>query len=178
MRVVPLGFAVALGFPHRNRAESRGRRASVARCVAPADPTRLDLRSGIRGVLWPPRGGTSQSIHAFQLRAQSRAHQLRAQSRAQQQDHPHGPHQNPFIRRRRHALCPRYTGNGSGPTAIAATRRSRQRRNGPSSRSPGEMNYEAPKAPVTTNDRGVTMPADASKPDGSNQGEGRRLRAA
>jgi hypothetical protein len=29
------------------------------------------------------------------------------------------------------------------------------------------MNYEAPKAPVTTNDRGVTMPADASKPDGS-----------
>ena len=38
---------------------------------------------------------------------------------------------------------------------------------GPSSRSPGQMNYEAPKAPVTTNDRGVTMPADASKPDGS-----------
>ena len=37
----------------------------------------------------------------------------------------------------------------------------------PSSRSPGQMNYEAPKAPVTTNDRGVTMPADASKPDGS-----------
>jgi hypothetical protein len=38
---------------------------------------------------------------------------------------------------------------------------------GPSSRSPGQMNYEAPKAPVTTNERGVTMPADASKPDGS-----------
>jgi hypothetical protein len=38
---------------------------------------------------------------------------------------------------------------------------------GPSSRSPGEMNYEPPKSSVTTNDRGVTMPADASKPDGS-----------
>ena len=38
---------------------------------------------------------------------------------------------------------------------------------GPSSRSPGEMNYEAPKAPVTTNDRGVTTSADKPTPGDS-----------
>jgi hypothetical protein len=50
---------------------------------------------------------------------------------------------------------------------------------GPSSKAPGEMNYEAPKrAPVTTNDRGVTMPAGAPTPgDSKNPGSEQRERS-
>jgi hypothetical protein len=50
---------------------------------------------------------------------------------------------------------------------------------GPSSRAPGEMNYEAPKrAPVTTNDRGVTMPAGPPTPgDSKNPGSEQRERS-
>lgn len=49
---------------------------------------------------------------------------------------------------------------------------------GPSSRAPGEMNYEAPKAPVTTNDRGVTTSADKPTPgDSKNPGSDRRERS-
>ena len=51
---------------------------------------------------------------------------------------------------------------------------------GPGSRAPGEMNYEAPKrAPVTTNDSGVTMPAGAPTPgDSKNPGSEQRERSA
>ena len=56
-------------------------------------------------------------------------------------------------------LEPRFA-KAHGATLIRCEMTLRPSTSGSTSRAPGEMNYETPKcAPVTTSDRGVTMPA-------------------
>jgi hypothetical protein len=64
-------------------------------------------------------------------------------------------------------------------SAFAASSQPQQQRSdpadvgtGPSSRAPGEMSYEAPKSPETTNARGeTTISTDASAPHSKTMGE-------